>query len=828
MDVLLKPPQTLQKALKTYADKNIPDNEVIICNQSYEKDYDRCYCLKFDELEEILGEKKERHIFELIHEKRKSRLVFDFDLEFENDERDYDTAFNQEKEKVISETHRFIDYLRSKITNKIENLQLIFLYSKGAEKHKKISFHIIVRLFDDEGDELYFENHFKAGKLIKEIFDEIKIKLFDIKIYSKNRWFRTIYSSKIERSDDFLVCDNENVSIKDTFITYLSDNHKEIEIIKKKKMKNVDVGEFEEDENDLKDILDNLNEERYQDRNLWLNVGYILKGIYYSNLEKGRDLYHYFSQKWDDYKEKDVDIAWNSLKREDYMRHNKTSLLSLLKLDNEEKYQEYSKKFIITIKNIDIDISRYFKTLYENEFVFDGNDYYYFENHKWNIDVNEMMVKRKLLTDFLNEIRYKLSQMINQKNNLVGIDEKELEKFEIRIKTLNDINIWIGNNRPLTTLSHELYDRRFIEKINKNTELILFNNGVYDLKQNIFRNGMTDDYMSISCKYDIDFDLDTKPIEDILGTIFPDDDLREYFINVLIYFLYSNKKQLFHVFFNETAGNGKSMFFDTLQKAFGDFMISGPVSLITKEYNSSSTANSSLISLKNKKLIRFDEPENGVKLNSAIIKTLTGNDLISARDLYKPQETFYITGNCMLVCNKIPKLGNFDGGIERRLRIVPFKTKFYDKNELQEETKFERWKKPEIFEDENLHIRLMVFLLKENKRRGGYNLDIIPDEIKFHTNSYFDDNRGDIDELEEMFDNNFKITDDENNYVQLKDIKEICKSCNVDYDQFLTTFRKRCNLDVSFKTLSGNVRFYERKMIDKRYLRNIFTSIKKD
>ena len=54
----------------------------------------------------------------------------------------------------------------------------------------------------------------------------------------------------------------------------------------------------------------------------------------------------------------------------------------------------------------------------------------------------------------------------------------------------------------ITELMYMYYDESFTKKLNDNRDLICFNNGIYDLKNKIFREGLPDDYISYCTNID--------------------------------------------------------------------------------------------------------------------------------------------------------------------------------------------------------------------------------------------------------------------------------------------------------------------------------------
>jgi phage/plasmid-associated DNA primase len=82
---------------------------------------------------------------------------------------------------------------------------------------------------------------------------------------------------------------------------------------------------------------------------------------------------------------------------------------------------------------------------------------------------------------------------------------------------------------------HLFFDENFFKKINKDLTLLGFENGVLDLKNMEFRDGKPEDYISMSTGYDFktftDEDAEIYDIKIFLTKIFPDPELRTYFLN---------------------------------------------------------------------------------------------------------------------------------------------------------------------------------------------------------------------------------------------------------------------------------------------------------
>jgi putative DNA primase/helicase len=72
------------------------------------------------------------------------------------------------------------------------------------------------------------------------------------------------------------------------------------------------------------------------------------------------------------------------------------------------------------------------------------------------------------------------------------------------------------------------------------------------------------------------------------------------------------------------------------------------------------------------RLAMAQEMPEGRRFNESLVKSITGGDTISARDMYKSVFQFTPTHKLWITGNHLPRISGTDDGIWRRLRIVPF------------------------------------------------------------------------------------------------------------------------------------------------------------
>jgi P4 family phage/plasmid primase-like protien len=154
-------------------------------------------------------------------------------------------------------------------------------------------------------------------------------------------------------------------------------------------------------------------------------------------------------------------------------------------------------------------------------------------------------------------------------------------------------------------------------------------------------------------------------------------------------------------FWTGSGSNGKGTLIDLLDHTLGDYYGTLPVTLLTVKRKGSSSATPELADKKGKRVLIMQEPDQDDELNVGFLKELTGQDKIMARALYG-QPCYYIPQFIpILACNKLPKI-TFDGGIDRRTRVVEHTQKFVDEptkpNEHPKDpelrTKLKTWHKP--------------------------------------------------------------------------------------------------------------------------------------
>lgn len=121
------------------------------------------------------------------------------------------------------------------------------------------------------------------------------------------------------------------------------------------------------------------------------------------------------------------------------------------------------------------------------------------------------------------------------------------------------------------------------------------------------------------------------------------------------------------------GANGKSTFWNTIARVMGSY--SGKISAEVLTVGNRHNAKPEMAELKGKRLIIASEMEEGVRLNTAIVKQLCSTDPIQAEKKYRDPFSFTPTHTLVLYTNHLPRVGANDDGIWRRLVVIPFLAK---------------------------------------------------------------------------------------------------------------------------------------------------------
>lgn len=538
----------------------------------------------------------------------------------------------------------------------------------------------------------------------------------------------------------------------------------------------------------VRKLVEILDTDRAEDYNKWIQVIWCIHNINPDD-ERLKDLAISFSKRSDKYKDGDIDELWEKAKKEaseDVLTIG--SLHYWAKLDDQDRYDAVCQKQLqrlreSSLKGTNGDVAMFFVFTEENNFIYSRGAWFFWDKHRWREDEEKGMCLRNKVRPFIDKYylsfiedvqrdiglaRVELNKIDNEITELGGdtggsneSDEmtelkNDIEQIKTQIKSLTKkqnkildviakLNTTSFKDNVIKECKELFHDPTFTDHLDTNPDLLGFENGIYDLKQGIFRDGNPEDYITMSTGYNYKEydpeDPNIPEIEDFMEKVFPDEDTRAYMLqDTSSYIDGHNFRQKIRIW-SGTGGNGKSIYQNLIKLAMGEYTCKLNISLLTKKRPPSNVPQPDLMASMNKRWAYMDEPNENDKMNIGFLKELTGGDTITGRNLYDKKQTEFIPCfKLVLCCNKKPKGPTDDGGFARRLELVEYVSRFVYQPSTDNEFEFLR--------DDTLKDKLpywketfMSMLVNEYKTYSKNNYVItIPEAVDHYTQEYIREN----------------------------------------------------------------------------------------
>ncbi|QIF03837.1 phage/plasmid primase, P4 family [Roseimicrobium sp. ORNL1] len=197
-------------------------------------------------------------------------------------------------------------------------------------------------------------------------------------------------------------------------------------------------------------------------------------------------------------------------------------------------------------------------------------------------------------------------------------------------------------------------------------------NGVLDLQKCEFHPPQRGLMMTKSARVAYDAAATCPKWEAFVEQILPDPQVRHFMQVSAGYWLTGDAGAQCFWFLYGSGSNGKTTFLETLFHLCGGYGQKAGGMLADKPMDNNTLGE--LAGLPGARLLVGSEVSDGMRLNESLVKDITGGESIKARFLYKP--FFLFRPSCKLVMfgNHRPTISGTDGGMWRRVRLVPFTT----------------------------------------------------------------------------------------------------------------------------------------------------------
>jgi P4 family phage/plasmid primase-like protien len=394
-------------------------------------------------------------------------------------------------------------------------------------------------------------------------------------------------------------------------------------------------------------------------------------------------------------------------------------------------------------------------------------------NNNANIEVlsallKTLLDKRRTLRD-LNKIDETRDIDVEIKNTEANIElirqKQEMNRTEVRERKfaeLSELETKLYNSGFKDSVMKEciglFYEEGFEQLLNSNPYRVGCANGVLHLDAikpnparpgemmpmekdkgdpyNFFQDGVPEDYLTFQVGNDmpeyspipyIEYDPNDQEqieLDEFFSKLFPRPELKAWVLKLLASCLEGKNREQCYYTFQGVGGNGKSKLVELMIMTLGDYQSSLQSTALTRKRPESGAANPDIMSIKNKRFIYMQEPDDREPLNTSRMKQFSGEDAVEARGLFQDQERFKISGKLFMMCNTLPTINSMDRGTWRRIRLIPFESKFVNPGDkeigqpnvflkdMNLNAKLKRWRIP--FFSRLVHIYLTQYAVSDN------------------------------------------------------------------------------------------------------------------
>jgi phage/plasmid-associated DNA primase len=433
-----------------------------------------------------------------------------------------------------------------------------------------------------------------------------------------------------------------------------------------------------------------LGPHRIESNHFWNDVG---KALYntHNGGERGLELWTQFTQRIPSKDFEECEYAYPEFSTENNLTYK--TLAWYAREDSPDQFNQwhtewYGPSLEKSVSCDHADIAEALYRVYFLEFMASTSSHckgvYVFENHVWKKLDNGHNLRVNISGDFLSKFE-KLRTSISVKIN-DSVDSNYKESAEVLIKKIGNL---IGKlkSRPFKqNVLMEALEKFYIEnldgKLDSNTDLLGMRNCVIESNNDeaIPRPGKPEDFVSKSTGINWKSDLHwnhpiVEKLMDWLRKVFPDTSLLDYFGKISGSCIKGrNSEKLFPILTGD-GDNSKSMIKKLFEATFGPYSVTFPTTLFTAK-QSAGGPTPETAQAKAARVAWLQEPDSDDSIKNGMLKQQTGGDSYFTRGCNENGGMMVSTYKLFLMCNHVPIIPNSDGAVKKRVRILPFLSKW--------------------------------------------------------------------------------------------------------------------------------------------------------
>jgi len=448
----------------------------------------------------------------------------------------------------------------------------------GSRKPGNQSYQLVnaFKMTFDETDREFMMNELEITEMSLELFKSFSVQYKGNPSYPLNKEYESIYEKKVNAS-------KIKKPVPKIRITAKKEETDETE---------TEVQNIEDDPNDVKNKIEFLLDSGFLDeiekQHNHLDFLKIKGGLYTLCGQEGLNLFLKMAEAHStDYNEK------NETKRYEDEAKNKIPIpyqiifkvfnewnADLFKSLNIEWIKKNTKYITLDCIKDSFSTAKLIAPTLKKKLVFTNDVWYFYDEatYKWNKSKSPTYTITTEIREYIfggiNSINYKIQKLRKEQPTKERDDEEKnlMDSMRSYTNSYKDINqpSYLGNIKEnLKTL---LADNAFINKLDKSLYRIVYKNGILNLKTMEFRQGLKySDFITKTLDFNYkepttdDVDFVRKELKKICNN---NETHLEYYLSILGYCFTgdSSKETKFWYFRGQTASNGKSFVFETLEK----------------------------------------------------------------------------------------------------------------------------------------------------------------------------------------------------------------------------------------------------------------------
>ena len=375
-----------------------------------------------------------------------------------------------------------------------------------------------------------------------------------------------------------------------------------------------------------------------------------------------------------------------------------------------------------------------------------SGDFFYSSGLTWARVRDEQFLEKRIL-DLLQPVLATLNHVAN--SNCLPAEMEAAERKRIRTG-LRRAHNHIQHNRAtrdiLKSARTVFHAPDFADRMDRERHLLGTLDGALDLRtgQLVPREAFPMVSMSVRPKWR-GLDLPTPDVDAFFRMVFADDPAMVDYMQALLGAAITGERLEVYACFVGAGANGKGVTVGWLRHVLADYYKEADSYIFFGDKRHGTGPTPALAELDRKRLAVVDESNPADELNLAIVKRVTGTDVISCRQLYKDPVEMPITHTQILLTNNLPKFDVDDQALERRIIVIPFNLKFVKDADYDEAQPAHRRADPTLarfLEGESPSEQLLTWLVRGAMRfyAAGNKLPTKPVVVRDAERGYYENN----------------------------------------------------------------------------------------